>query len=39
VPDWNRSLVEAGVRVHAVEVRQPTLEELFLRLTEGDRID
>jgi len=39
VPAWLRRLVEAGVDVLAVEPKQPTLEELFLSLTEGERIE
>ena len=36
---WNRKLVEAGIEVHGIEVKQPALEDLFLELTEGDAID
>ncbi|TLS53172.1 ABC transporter ATP-binding protein [Paenibacillus antri] len=36
---WNRKLLDAGVEVHGIEIRQPALEDLFLELTEGDAID
>lgn len=35
----NRRLVSAGVSVSAIEVRHPTLEELFLGMTEGENIE
>ncbi|MFD2672981.1 ABC transporter ATP-binding protein [Marinicrinis sediminis] len=38
VPAMNRRLQEAGVDVFAIETKKPTLEQLFLRLTEGDKI-
>jgi ABC-2 type transport system ATP-binding protein len=39
IPDWNRRLMEAGVSVLGIEVKQPALEDLFLELTEGERIE
>lgn len=36
--DVIRRLVEAGVQVYTVERRKPTLEQLFLTLTGGERI-
>jgi ABC-2 type transport system ATP-binding protein len=39
VPEISRSLVEAGVNIYAVEIKNPTLEDLFLSLTEGERIE
>lgn len=38
IPDVNRRLVEAGVRLYGVEQKSPTLEDLFLRMTEGETI-
>ena len=37
--DWNRKLVEAGVRVMEMNRKLPVLEDLFLELTGGDKID
>jgi ABC-2 type transport system ATP-binding protein len=39
VPDVNRQLLQAGVQVYAVEHKNPTLEDLFLGLTEGEIIE
>jgi len=39
IAGWNRKLLDAGVDVHGIEIRQPALEDLFLELTEGDAID
>lgn len=39
IPALNRLLLKAGVNVYAIEVKQPTLESLFLTLTEGEEID
>lgn len=39
IPVINRKLVEAGVDVFSVQVKNPSLEELFLSLTEGEPID
>ncbi|UJF36103.1 ABC transporter ATP-binding protein [Paenibacillus hexagrammi] len=38
VPQVNRELLEAGISLYAVEIKNPTLEDLFLSLTEGERI-
>lgn len=37
VPRWIERFVAAGVKVRAVQRIAPTLEELFLKLTEGER--
>ncbi len=39
IPEVNERLFAAGVKVFAVEPKQPTLEDLFLTLTGGNRID
>jgi ABC-2 type transport system ATP-binding protein len=39
VPTVTRELLEAGVQLYAVEHKNPTLEDLFLGLTEGERIE
>jgi ABC-2 type transport system ATP-binding protein len=38
VPEMNRRLCDAGIRVYSIEVKTPTLEDLFLRMTEGEKI-
>ncbi|PZE21894.1 ABC transporter ATP-binding protein [Paenibacillus xerothermodurans] len=38
VPDVTRRLVESGIHIFGVETKNPTLEDLFLSLTEGKRI-
>ncbi|WP_409288615.1 ABC transporter ATP-binding protein [Peribacillus sp. SCS-37] len=37
--EWNEALVKAGVRVMEMNRRLPALEDLFLELTGGDKID
>lgn len=39
VPALNQALMEAGVLVYGIETLEPTLEQLFLQVTEGERID
>lgn len=39
IPELTRRLVEAGVQIYAIEAKNPTLEDLFLHLTEGETID
>jgi ABC-2 type transport system ATP-binding protein len=39
VPELTQKLMADGIRVYAVSIKNPTLEDLFLRLTEGERID
>lgn len=39
IPGLLQRLVGGGARVYAVSIQNPTLEDLFLRLTEGERID
>ncbi|GMX66152.1 ABC transporter ATP-binding protein [Paenibacillus elgii] len=38
IPELSRQLMEAGVALHGIEIKLPTLEDLFLKLTEGERI-
>jgi ABC-2 type transport system ATP-binding protein len=39
VSQLNQALVNAGIQVHALQVRKPSLEDLFLNLTGGESID
>lgn len=39
IPVVNAMLVQAQVQVYAITLKNPTLEDLFLRLTEGEKID
>jgi ABC-2 type transport system ATP-binding protein len=39
IPIVNAKLVQAQVQVHSITIKNPTLEDLFLRLTEGEKID
>jgi ABC-2 type transport system ATP-binding protein len=39
VPRFNEMMVQSGVRLYAIEMKNPTLEDLFLGLTEGERIE
>jgi len=36
---WNKKLVEAGVDVHEIQPKLPTLEDLFIELTGGETIE
>ncbi|MFC0214774.1 ABC transporter ATP-binding protein [Paenibacillus chartarius] len=38
-PELTRRMVEAGIAVYGIEMKNPTLEDLFLSLTEGERIE
>jgi ABC-2 type transport system ATP-binding protein len=38
IPGLTRRFVEAGIQLYGVETKSPTLEDLFLSLTEGKRI-
>ncbi len=38
VPELNRQLLMANIEVFAIEIKQPTLEQFFLKLTEGEKI-
>lgn len=38
IPELSRRIVEAGVELYGIEIKNPTLEDLFLKLTEGERI-
>ncbi|EFS03982.1 bacitracin transport ATP-binding protein BcrA, partial [Listeria seeligeri FSL S4-171] len=37
--EWNEQLVAQGVKVHEIDKRKPSLEDLFLELTGGQSID
>ncbi|MBC2328914.1 ABC transporter ATP-binding protein [Listeria swaminathanii] len=37
--EWNEHLVAKGVKVHEIDKRKPSLEDLFLELTGGQSID
>ncbi|EGB0216700.1 ABC transporter ATP-binding protein [Listeria monocytogenes] len=37
--EWNEQLVEKGIKVHEIDKRKPSLEDLFLELTGGQSID
>ncbi|KRE93408.1 ABC transporter ATP-binding protein [Paenibacillus sp. Soil766] len=39
IPKLSQFLIEQGISLYAVEIKNPTLEDLFLRLTEGERIE
>jgi ABC-2 type transport system ATP-binding protein len=39
IPNWNEKLVGAGVKVREIQTKLPTLEDLFIELTEGETID
>lgn len=39
IPIISRQLMEAGISLYAVEIKNPTLEDLFLSLTDGERIE
>jgi ABC-2 type transport system ATP-binding protein len=39
IPKLSHLLIELGINLYAVEIKNPTLEDLFLRLTEGERIE
>ncbi len=39
VPELNEKLVRSKVNVFSIETKTPTLEDLFLSMTEGERID
>jgi ABC-2 type transport system ATP-binding protein len=39
IPIINAKLVLNQVQVHGITIKNPTLEDLFLRLTEGEKID
>jgi ABC-2 type transport system ATP-binding protein len=38
-PEWNKLLVEAGISVTEMNRKLPVLEDLFLELTEGNKIE
>lgn len=37
--EWNEQLVAKGIKVHEIDKRKPSLEDLFLELTGGQSID
>jgi ABC-2 type transport system ATP-binding protein len=39
IPGINQQLVQLGVLVYSIETKKPTLEDMFLHLTEGEEID
>ncbi|RKN72391.1 ABC transporter ATP-binding protein [Paenibacillus ginsengarvi] len=39
IPALNEAMVASGIRVHGIRIANPTLEELFLRVTEGEKIE
>lgn len=39
IPDVARRLAEVGVKLYTIQIKNPTLEELFLSLTEGEAHD
>lgn len=39
IPDVNQQLVQLDVLIYSIEIKKPTLEEMFLHLTEGEEID
>ncbi|MDQ0655507.1 ABC transporter ATP-binding protein [Paenibacillus sp. W2I17] len=39
IPDMVQQMVQAGVQVEGVQRIQPTLEQLFLKMTEGESIE
>jgi ABC-2 type transport system ATP-binding protein len=39
IPEINRQLVLAGVQIYGIEIHNPTLEDLFLSVTEGEKIE
>ncbi len=38
IPNITKKLIEADVSIFSIEVKTPTLEDLFLKLTEGEQI-
>jgi len=39
IPSLNEALSRAGVRVYGIQAKNPTLEQLFLTMTEGENIE
>lgn len=39
IPGVNQQLVQLDVLIYSIEIKKPTLEEMFLHLTEGEEID
>jgi ABC-2 type transport system ATP-binding protein len=39
IPALSQALFSGGIQVYGVTIKNPTLEDLFLRLTEGERIE
>ncbi len=37
--EWNEQIVAKGIKVHEIDKRKPSLEDLFLELTGGQSID
>ncbi|CAG7611251.1 Linearmycin resistance ATP-binding protein LnrL [Paenibacillus solanacearum] len=38
IPALSSRMVDSGVQLYGIELKHPTLEDLFLKLTEGERI-
>lgn len=39
IPALNERMVASGIRVYSIQLMNPSLEELFLRVTEGEKIE
>lgn len=39
IPELNRKMMHAGIQIEGIQHIMPTLEQLFLELTEGERIE
>ena len=39
IPELSKAMLECGVTTYSVSIKNPTLEDLFLRLTEGGKIE
>ncbi len=39
IPILNEQMVREQIRIFSIQIKNPTLEELFLNITEGERID
>jgi ABC-2 type transport system ATP-binding protein len=39
IPQLNALMVQSNIQVFSIQIKNPTLEDLFLSLTEGERID
>ncbi|MGE8205907.1 ABC transporter ATP-binding protein [Heyndrickxia sp. NPDC080065] len=39
IPDWNKKLVDANIKVNEIKTKLPALEDLFLEMTGGNNIE